>query len=782
MGNLRRFCVQRESFESACARERQVLVDNVRTIITAMSDALQIRSFIGSTVVAAGLFLCNLGLCQCPPEPPTVPIGLDAFTQWERWPYQRIGVRAYMRGTYDRAGGNRGADASHFLYQEREDFNTVLDVEGPGILYWARFNHWHGSPWTFEIDGKPNVVKELATDDPLFAPKHTHFVPPHAFPDPLATIWTVSHGADLSWVPMEFTKSFRLGYGRTHYGTGCFIYHKIVPGIPTSHELSPWDISSTPSQAVVDLLKRSGSDIAPQADDSETSGLQVFQGKLSLPALETTEVIRLQNAPAMVRALEFEIPRGQALAASRLRLKMTWDASSHASIDAPLALFYGSGTLYNRDDREHLVKSFPMTIRYTSETVHLACYFPMPYFLGARLELENPQRADVTDIQWRIRTMPFNGAPNQVGYFHANYVDLPKPEPGKALSLLDTQHIEGGGDWSGHLVGNTVVYTHSGDVATLEGDPRFWFDESGTPQAHGGGTEEWGGGGSYWRHGKIVSLPFVGHPIGVPPPDGKPKNSEDKIRSFYRFLLSDLMPFGKNARIALEHGSVNDSTQHYEAVTYWYGVRSPSLVKTDELDIGSTESEQAHLYVSPDASDVYNIESRYEWGMHELAGKEVFPTHKEMGRVTTTTSEFVMRLDPGNYGVMLRRKMDFAWPNQRAEIFIADAGSTATATTGTLDWKLAGIWYTAGSDTYLYSYPPGELDKSKHIVMSSERRFRDDEFLVPRDLTAGRSAIHVRVKFSPVKRPLLKGYPDKEMAWSEIRYSAYCFVMPKTTF
>src|SRR5688500_2146580 len=79
-------------------------------------------------------------------ELPPIPTGLDAYRQWERWPYHRIGVRAYMRSTYDRAGGNEGADASHFLYQERPDFNVSLDVEGQGILYFKRTNHWHGSP------------------------------------------------------------------------------------------------------------------------------------------------------------------------------------------------------------------------------------------------------------------------------------------------------------------------------------------------------------------------------------------------------------------------------------------------------------------------------------------------------------------------------------------------------------------------------------------------------------------------------------------------------------
>jgi hypothetical protein len=61
-----------------------------------------------------------------------IPIGLDAYRQWDRWPEQRIGMRAYMLSTYDRSGGNEGADASHFLYQLSDTFNVSLDVEGPG--------------------------------------------------------------------------------------------------------------------------------------------------------------------------------------------------------------------------------------------------------------------------------------------------------------------------------------------------------------------------------------------------------------------------------------------------------------------------------------------------------------------------------------------------------------------------------------------------------------------------------------------------------------------------
>jgi hypothetical protein len=56
---------------------------------------------------------------------------------------------------------------------------------------------------------------------------------------------------------------------------------------------------------------------------------------------------------------------------------------------------------------------------------------------------------------------------------------------------------------------------------------------------------------------------------------------------------------------------------------------------------------------------------------------------------------------------MLRRKQDYAFPNRRAEVFVAEAQSGQPA------WKPAGV---------------GAI---QHIVQTSNRRFRDYEFLLP---------------------------------------------------
>src|SRR5439155_11245111 len=227
-----------------------------------------------------------------------------------------------------------------------------------------------------------------------------------------------------------------------------------------------------------------------------------------------------------------------------------------------------------------------------------------------KIELIGVDDAPIPDVHYNVRAVAYRDPPNHVGYFHATYHDHLNPELGQDLVLLDTRAVEGGGDWSGTFVGTSWIFSHRAVLNTLEGDPRFFSDDSETPQGQGTGTEEWGGGGDYWG-GLNMTLPFAGHPTGARN-EKEAKCDEDKIESAYRFLLADLMPFGNNARIQLEHGGENQSTEHCQTVTYWYGAPAASLIKTDELKISDAATERALGYVSPQASRPYPITSRYE--------------------------------------------------------------------------------------------------------------------------------------------------------------------------
>ena len=690
-------------------------------------------------------------------EPPVIPVGFDAYREWAKWPYQRIGARVYMRSTYDRSGGNEGADASHFLYQLSDTNNVTLDVAGRGIICFVRYNHWHGSPWHYVVDGKEHLIEETSTTDPNHPVSNSVFQPADTFPAPLAVTWSTTHGADLSWIPIPFENSFRMEYSRTHYGTGYYIYEQFVEGTPLSQPIHSWDPGRRPDRDILEVIERAGTDISPTQNVTETKGLLT-----SLSLSESCLLTVLTNAPGNIRKLSFSVPVAEALDFGRMRLRVFWDRRNEPSVEAPVALFFGAGVLYNRDGREYLVKSFPSSVRYSPEAVELSCFFPMPFFSEARIELVGTDVV-VSNISWSVRSEPLAEPPSNVGYFHATYRDHPNPQPGEDLVLLDTRTTEGGGDWTGSFIGTSLIFSEHAVLNTLEGDPRFFFDDSQSPQAQGTGTEEWCGGGDYWG-GQNMTLAFAGHPTGARNTQ-EAKNDLDKIQSAYRFLLGDLMPFGKNALIRLEHGGRNESTEHYRTVAYWYGAPAASLIKTDVLKIADPESEASHYYTSPQASAPYEITSRYEWGV------DSFPTQTDRGRKTIGTSEFELHLVPKNLGALIRRKLDYAFPNQRAEVYVAPGRKTQ-------EWKFAGIWYLAGANTCVYSNPKDELGTTQHTVQTSNRRFRDDEFLVPKKFTEGESVMRVRIKFTPVRVPLYPGYPLPELAWSEIRYDAYCFVIP----
>lgn len=285
-------------------------------------------------------------------KPSLIPVGYDAYRMWDKWYLQRPGVRAYMRSTYDRNGGNQSADASHFLFAKSADYNVTLDVKGKGILYFFRANHWHGSPWHFNIDGRDNLVTESATQHPDNAKKlisNSEFLPAASFPNPLAVTWATTKGADLIWTPMAFTDSLQIAYSRTKYGTGYYIYQLYADEDHLSAPIKSWDLNKTPDPDVVSFINKAGQDIAPQQIKKLTGDCSLINNRAVLA--------NIQAANMVVRAFKLSVPLENADDLEHVRLVVTWDKAAKPSIDAPLPLFFGAGSMYNRDKKEFLVKA-----------------------------------------------------------------------------------------------------------------------------------------------------------------------------------------------------------------------------------------------------------------------------------------------------------------------------------------------------------------------------------------------------------------------------------------
>jgi len=241
------------------------------------------------------------------------------------------------------------------------------------------------------------------------------------------------------------------------------------------------------------------------------------------------------------------------------------------------------------------------------------------------------------------------------------------------------------------------------------------------------------------------------------------KGDKSPLESMYRFLLSDLVPFGKSSIVGIEHGGIDDSNEHYSSVVYWYGIPSPWLVLTDVLEIGNITSEKEHAYNSPDASTPYTITSRYEWGVDHIGNKTIFPTLTKTGRTTKRTSEFSMKIQKNNLGILIRRTLDYMLPNQRATVTVKSQDTKNT-------WQFVGIWFLAGSNSCIYSNPPLELDPIQNITQISNRRFRDDEFFVSGEFTANSELVDFQILFIPTEKGPIN------TAWSEIKYQVYSMI------
>src|SRR5262249_59731307 len=105
----------------------------------------------------------------------------------------------------------------------------------------------------------------------------------------------------------------------------------------------------------------------------------------------------------------------------------------------------------------------------------------------------------IPGVRWGVRTVPYRDPANHVAYFHATYADHARPVAGEDLVLLDTRTVEGSAEWSGHLAGTSFIFSHQANLATLEGDPRFSFDDSLPPQPQATPTTKPPAGGHYSR-------------------------------------------------------------------------------------------------------------------------------------------------------------------------------------------------------------------------------------------------------------------------------------------
>jgi hypothetical protein len=377
-------------------------------------------------------------------------------------------------------------------------------------------------------------------------------------------------------------------------------------------------------------------------------------------------------------------------------IKIRWDGEAEPSVYAPVGLFFGGGTL---DGTTY--KSLPTGFKDGGE---LYCYFPMPFGSSATIDVINKTEHDVADFQTTVKYMPLAENFEDVGYFKTHYLDSIPTVLGEDLLLLD---VEG----RGHFMG-VVQEAYDGGAYYLEGDERFYLDDSKTPWLYGTGTEDYYNCGWYFNRGE-VGLATHGMP-----------NQDGEHRTMYRWHFPDPIAFRKNGKFFIEHGGVNDAPNTtYRILSFYYWKPESDLYLWDSLDLSDEASRTAHNYTGSGYAAA-SLTSAYE-------GVEDDVEFSDDGYEVSGYTEFDLSIHPNNDGVYLLRTFDYSMLNQGAEIYVNDS--------------LLGEWYSAGEND-VFSW-------------------RDEAFLIPPSITAGESTLHVKIAVG--------GEGETDPNWTEYAYKAY---------
>lgn len=614
------------------------------------------------------------------------PVGLGSMEQFRMLPYLWYGVRAAGESSHDRTGGN--VDRNNYLYTEGSDY-IILDVMSPGCIYRIWTTGQNNDEYVrFYLDNETTPRINVRWRD-MYAGN----VPP--FLSPLVGNDTVSSGGFFSYLPVQFKQRCKIAI-RPSDPSRWFYYNILYHTFADANAVNTYTGSEN-SAGVRALWNTTGNpssnpDTTVVANSSSVgAGASIVMADVAGPGVVNSFLLRIPSV----------IP-GDAMSDAVLRdvwLRVFWDGSPFPAVEAPIGEFFACGL------GEYTVNGLPIRMA-TGSADWYQCYFPMPFGSRARFELTNKGSTSVPNVDWEVHVGAMPDAAQllregRLGYFRATHRFEWPTRLDEDYTILNTTG-------RGVFVGCVLTMSSTGSQEYLEGDERIYVDGSLSPSIYGTGTEDFFNGGWYFNKGTFTRQ-VHGNPAS--------ETTSSYNRSCYRFFLGDKIPYYSSLKVGIEHGSTNNVTGNYSSIAYYYQADQPGIVKTDEIDIGDPTSESAHSYAR--GTQVWSglLNQQYEGDSDAYISDD--------GRQLNGYCEFTVRIHPSNYGVRLRRRMNYSLANQKGTVYV--------------DGTKVGYWYDAGSAT---------------------NRWRDSEYELPASVTAGKSSLRIRIEGS---------------TWNEFRYQVFTY-------
>ena len=277
------------------------------------------------------------------------------------------------------------------------------------------------------------------------------------------------------------------------------------------------------------------------------------------------------EGPGIVKHIWVTIASTEPAYLRKIVLRMFWDDETEPSVETPAGDFFGLGHATTTYFASHPLSMFDRGFN---------CFFPMPFYKRARIEVENQGSAGPCIFYFYVDYEIHEKLPEGLGMFHAQWR---RENPCAAVQLPNEQNVDGKENYvvleaegHGHYVGCHINIDALSPGWWGEGDDMFFVDgEKWAPAIHGTGTEDYFCGA--WNYNELKQVfwtPYYGYHL---------KGNDDYTgkHSMYRYHIEDPIVFHRSLLFSIEHGHANDMGHDYSSTAYWYQ-REPHK-KTVEL-------------------------------------------------------------------------------------------------------------------------------------------------------------------------------------------------------
>lgn len=673
---------------------------------------------------------------------PDVLTGFEQMYKIERLPLlYPFGTKKNRLISYDASGGNGfGLLINTFKkYIDEHGDVVIFDAYGPGSLYRQQINIW-GNKGIGRLS-KTIHIKYYFDDEKtprIDAPVDEFFNGNYS---PVDTPFAFKSGRQFAilYYPFAFRKRLKVTLSDTS------ITRLLKENIDESQNWYQYDYLTFPSGTNVTSWSPGKHD--PYENMTKEQWEHLGQGPQS-PAGENTLDGTVRIEPGS-HAVIFNKEGKGSIVSIHLKLnpfnketfyhtyiRMTWDDLSRPAVDVPISYFFGGGGWKDQFDDKTLKT---LLFGFDSKEHSFYCYFPMPYFEKAKIEIINKSKSRINELQYAIGVKP------------ASVIDYPRNKTGYFMAKVTKDSCSGGKK----IVGSPMVFskpfetafkeTGHGQVIALnmfsgnyweDGDEFTYIDGSNTPQIHGDGTEDdfnqgWGGGkyqkplwgalqmgvkGSYRIH---LDEPYIFY---------------DSIDMRFENHLSNYRENSPRAR----KGTLDTVVETEFMVWYYKANTASSLHLTDSIDVGNTASEKRHDFSISGQTRHDTLTDCFD--SYESADN--YSENRDDGRAFNKSISFNAAISQNNQGVRLRNKINRKGNGiQMAQVYVDGV-------------KIPQPWYIL---TY--------SDMAARGKRSFDGWF-ESEYEIPVKYTKNKKHISIKIKYISAVNKELNSYYIKVYSYS----------------